>query len=177
MTRSMLMALSRSGRLRVTTVVWGCGVSTSTSSDTESPDGMARPYPAKVEHVLVMALDLERFVGAQGGPPFTARDAVNEAMIRHWCDAVGDANPIYTDPEAAASSRHGGIVAPPTMLQAWTMRGLNPPPRKPGPQSELMAELDAAGFTSVVATNCDQEYERYLRPGDVLTATEVIESV
>ena len=124
-----------------------------------------------------MTLDLERFVGAQGGPPFTARDAVNEAMIRHWCDAVGDANPIYTDPEAAAGSRHGGIVAPPTMLQAWTMRGLNPPPPKPGPQAELMAELDAAGFTSVVATNCDQEYERYLRPGDLLTATEVIESV
>ena len=124
-----------------------------------------------------MALDLERFVGAPAGPPFTARHAVNEAMILHWCDAIGDTNPIYTDPDAAAQSRHGGIVAPPTMLQAWTMKGLNPPPREPGAQAELMKALEVAGYTSVVATNCDQEYERYLRPGDLLTATEVIESV
>ena len=124
-----------------------------------------------------MGLDLERFVGAAVGPPFTARDAVNEAMIRHWCDAIGDANPIYTDPEAAAASRHGGIVAPPTMLQAWTMVGLNPPPREAGVQVEMMKALDEAGFTSVVATNCDQEYERYLRPGDLLTANGVIESI
>ena len=124
-----------------------------------------------------MGLDLERFVGAPIAPPFTARDAVNQAMIRHWCDAIGDANPIYTDPDAAAQSRHGGIVAPPTMLQAWTMVGLNAPPREPGGQVEMMKALDEAGYTSVVATNCDQEYVRYLRPGDLLTATGVIESI
>ena len=56
------------------------------------------------------------------GPP--ARDPVNQPMIRHWCDAVSDMNPVYTDEEAAAASLHGGIVAPPTMLQAWGMRGL-----------------------------------------------------
>ena len=123
-----------------------------------------------------MSLDLERFVG-QGGAPFVARDAVNQAMIRHWTDAIGDANPVYTDPDAAAASVHRSVVAPPTMLQAWTMRGLNPPPQEPGPFTELLETLNHAGFTSVVATNCDQEYVRYLRPGDVLTATETIESV
>ena len=45
-------------------------------------------------------------------------------MIRHWCDAMGDRNPVYTDAEAAANSVHKGIVAPPTMLQAWTLRGI-----------------------------------------------------
>ena len=46
-------------------------------------------------------------------------DPVNAAMIRHWCEAVGDQNPVYTDPEQAARTVHGGIVAPPTMLGAW----------------------------------------------------------
>jgi acyl dehydratase len=53
-----------------------------------------------------------------------ARDPVNGAMIRHWCDAMTDANPVYTDPDAAAKSIHRGIVAPPAMLNAWSMPGL-----------------------------------------------------
>ncbi|MBV9412459.1 MAG: bifunctional MaoC family dehydratase/OB-fold nucleic acid binding domain-containing protein [Acidimicrobiia bacterium] len=121
---------------------------------------------------------LRGLVGRPSGPPFKAWDAVNQAMIRHWCDAVGDTNPIYTDPNAAASSVHGQIVAPPTMLQAWTMKGLVPPEGESGgAQSELMGLLDSAGFTSVVATNCDQEYSRYLHIGDVLTTESVIEDV
>jgi len=121
---------------------------------------------------------LRGLVGRPSGPPFKAWDAVNQAMIRHWCDAVGDTNPVYTDPAAAAASVHGQIVAPPTMLQAWTMKGLVPPPSEGGgAQDELMGLLDSAGFTSVVATNCDQEYERYLHIGDELTAESVIEDV
>jgi hypothetical protein len=34
------------------------------------------------------------------------------------------------------------------------------------PLSQAMAMLDAAGFTSVLGTNCDQTYERYLRVGE-----------
>src|SRR5437870_13203496 len=98
------------------------------------------------------------FVGRSSGAPFKAWDAVNQAMIRHWCDAVGDRNPVYTDSVAAAASVHGQIVAPPTMLQAWTMKGLVPPPSEgTGALDELYRLLDAAGFTSVVATNCEQE--------------------
>jgi uncharacterized OB-fold protein/acyl dehydratase len=124
-----------------------------------------------------MALDLQRFVGQVSGEPMPARDAVNQAMIRQWCDAIGDHNPIYTDPEAAARSVHGGIVAPPTMLQAWTMRGLNPPPSGQGVFAELLAELDGAGYTSTVATNSEQEYARYLHIGDEITMTQTIEAV
>jgi uncharacterized protein len=121
---------------------------------------------------------LRGLVGKPAGPPFSAWDAVNQPMIRHWCDAVGDTNSIYTDPAAAAASVHGQIVAPPTMLQAWTMKGLVPPTSEGGgAQAELMALLDSAGFTSVVATNCEQEYARYLHLGDELTAEQVIEDV
>ena len=121
---------------------------------------------------------LRSLVGRPSGAPMAAWDAVNQPMIRHWCDAVGDTNPVYTDPAAAAASVHGQIVAPPTMLQAWTMKGLVPPPFEGGgAQDELFGLLDEAGFTSVVATNCDQEYERYLHIGDELTGESVIEDV
>ena len=69
--------------------------------------------------------------------PLVARDPVNQPMIRHWCDAVGDRNPCYTDPAFAAKSVHGGIVAPPTMLQAWTMPGLAPPESLGARRSDL----------------------------------------
>src|SRR5437868_9091230 len=121
---------------------------------------------------------LRALVGRPSGAPFRAWDAVNQPMIRHWCDAVGDRNPVYTDPAAAAASVHGQIVAPPTMLQAWTMKGLVPPPSEGASASdELYRLLDGAGFTSVVATNCDQEYERYLRLSDLISAESVIEDV
>jgi uncharacterized OB-fold protein/acyl dehydratase len=114
-----------------------------------------------------------REVGAEVGP-----DPVNQPMIRHWVEAIGDDNPVYTDADAAAASVHGGIVAPPVMLQAWVMRGLRPRASQGGnPRDELMRLLERAGFTSVVATNCEQEYHRYVRPGDRLSATSTIDSV
>jgi len=123
---------------------------------------------------------LDAFLGVEA-EPLQARDPVNQPMIRHWCDAVGDRNPVYTDPEFAKQSVFGGIVAPPTMLQAWTMPGLAPPPARssasPHPLRAVLDLLDAAGYTSVVATNCRQEYRRALVPGDRLQVTTRIEKV
>jgi uncharacterized OB-fold protein/acyl dehydratase len=124
---------------------------------------------------------LRELEGKPMGEPWIAPDPVNEPMIRHWCDAVDDRNPVYTDPEFAARSVHGGIVAPPTMLQAWTMPGLLRKELREAMNRRrlggVFALLDAAGFSSVVATNCAQEYVRYLRPGDRLTSETVIEAV
>ena len=123
---------------------------------------------------------LRKFEGTRSGEPSVARDAVNPAMIRHWCDAIDDRNPVYTDPDFAQGSLHEGIVAPPTMLQAWTMPGLLPVEQREarsGGRGGMMQLLDGAGFTSVVATNCTQEYKRYLRPGDLLSVTQEIESI
>ena len=53
--------------------------------------------------------------------PSVAPDPVNQPMIRHWAAAFEDRNPVYTDPDLAAKTRFGGIVAPPLMLQTWTM--------------------------------------------------------
>jgi 3-oxo-4,17-pregnadiene-20-carboxyl-CoA hydratase alpha subunit len=121
---------------------------------------------------------LKKFEGREVGAPERGADAVNQPMIRHWVEAVGDENPIYVDPEAAATSVHGQVVAPPVMLQAWVMRGVRPRPSSGGnARDELMQLLDDAGFSSVVATNCEQEYHRYLHLGDHLSTTTTIESV
>ena len=124
------------------------------------------------------AARLKEFEGKEAGEPEQGADPVNQPMIRHWVEAVGDDNPVYTDAEAAAQSVHGEIVAPPVMLQAWVMRGVRPRPTDGGnARDELMTLLDDAGFTSVVATNCEQEYHRYLHLGDHLSTTTIIESV
>jgi hypothetical protein len=118
------------------------------------------------------------------GQPSAGPDPVNQPMIRHWAAAFEDANPVYTDPDAAAASRFGGIVAPPLMLQSWTMptpviagiaeRGGSPVPTgDAGP----LAALDEAGYVATLATDSTFEVERYLRLGEVVLSSTVIESV
>ena len=106
-----------------------------------------------------------------------ARDPVNLPMINNWVEAIGDANPVYTDAEFAARSVHGSLVAPPAMIQVWTMRGLHPRRDRDDPLGLMIAALDRAGFTSVVATNCEQEYHRYLKHGEQVAVRASLESV
>jgi acyl dehydratase len=54
-------------------------------------------------------------------PVAVGPDPVNQPMIRHWAAAFEDHNPVYTNPAAAAASRFGAIVAPPRILQTWTL--------------------------------------------------------
>jgi len=121
--------------------------------------------------------ELKAFEGQEAGPPLVGPDPVNQPMIRHWCEAMGDELPVYTDEAAAAASVHHGIIAPPTMLQAWTMVGMRRPSGAGNKYTEVLALLERHGFTSVVATNCEQEYHRELRPGDHISVTTVIEHV
>jgi len=94
--------------------------------------------------------------------PRLARDPVNLPMARNWLEAMGDDNPGYTE------------LAPPAMVQVWTMGGRRPPD---DPLGAMMAVLDEAGFTSVVATNSDQTYHRYLRYGEQVAVTSRLEDV
>ncbi|MGW1034848.1 OB-fold domain-containing protein [Streptomyces antibioticus] len=111
---------------------------------------------------------LKEYEGRPSTVAGSGRDPVNAPMIRHWCEVMGDTNPAYTGPDA---------IAPPTMLQAWIMAGLSPHTGRARPYEELLALLEEAGCTSIVATDCEQEYLRPLRPGDEVTYDSVIESV
>ncbi len=117
-------------------------------------------------------------IAAQGeSTPRLARDPVNQAMVNNWVEALGDDNPVYTDVSFAASSVHKGLVAPPAMAQVWTMNGLHGVRADDDPLGAMMTVLDEAGFTSVVATNSEQTYHRYLRPGEHVSAATRLESV
>lgn len=124
---------------------------------------------------------LEACIGIVVGP-ILSWDPVNQPMIRHWCDAMGDANPIYTDPDAAAAGPYGEIIAPPTMIQAWTMVGYtgNGPAGSKGLPADADSHFDLlteGGYISVVAVNCDQEYLQPLKLGDEIYVTMRLESV
>src|ERR1700682_912362 len=86
--------------------------------------------------------------------PFNrAPDAVNAAMIRHWCDVMDDRNPIYTDTTYAERSVFGGIVAPPAMMDVWDNPGLRAVRDPNNPQAAALTVLESEGFTSTVAVN------------------------
>ena len=77
----------------------------------------------------------------------------------------------------AATSEYGGVVAPPAMLEVWTMGRFRADGSTDTGQLLGMELLNAAGFTAVVATNLEQEYLRYLRPGDLITQRVFLEDV
>jgi acyl dehydratase len=129
-----------------------------------------------------MSDDLRDELLARVGKPLDSRgtlyapDPVNAPMIRHWVDALDDRNPAYEDgPDQ---------VAPPAMLQTWTMprptiAGIRERGGAPGeldPDSPLPM-LAAAGFTGTLATNTVLRFDRYLRPGDVVSCDAVLAAV
>lgn len=139
-------------------------------------DGQPQPQPQPAYEERLQA-----FTGRELRAPAPAQDPVNQPMIRHWAEAMGDTNPVYTDAEAARASGREGVVAPASMVQAWTMRGYaaTAAPRPGGPDGfdELVALLDEGGYTSVVATDSEFTFLRELTPGDHVAVRESVESV
>jgi uncharacterized protein len=129
---------------------------------------------------------LEGYIGkpVSGTATTTAPDPVNVPMIRHWAAAFEDRNPVYTDPEAAAASAFGAIVAPPMMLQTWTMATpiITGIAERGGSNGEvgaagILTAFEEAGFAGTLASNSEFEIERYLHPGDLVRASTVVESI
>jgi uncharacterized OB-fold protein/acyl dehydratase len=118
-------------------------------------------------------------VKAEGkSKPRAGRHPVNQPMIDHWTDALGDKNAIYSDESAAKAAGHPGVVAPPAMIQVWTMMGLGGARPDDDPLGKILELFDDAGYIGVVATNCEQTYHRYLRPGEeVSVAAELTDVV
>lgn len=109
--------------------------------------------------------------------PRVGRHPVNQPMIDHWLDALGDKNPIYVDEAAAKDAGHPGTVAPPAMIQVWTMMGLGGVRPDDDPLGKIITLFDEAGYIGVVATNCEQTYHRYLRPGEEVSVSAELTDV
>jgi uncharacterized OB-fold protein len=103
-----------------------------------------------------------RIVSADDSQLRAARDPVNLPMIRNWIEAIDPDGPDDQD------------TAPPSMIQVWTMPGLHGIRADDDPLGQMSNLLDEAGYTSVVATNCDQEYHRYLKIGEQLSVRSAL---
>jgi acyl dehydratase len=106
---------------------------------------------------------------------YKAEAPVSEWAIQAWCRAMGDANPVYRDREAAKRHGRGDLLAPPVMMHSFTFSGgddenglLNVFRRK------LAAEY---GINSVVAGGYEQEFLVPIRLGDLLTREVRFESI
>lgn len=113
--------------------------------------------------------------------------AVEASHIMMFARSIGDPNPIYHDAEQAADTEPGGIIAPPTFVQAgaqfdpdyrlrpkigepWMGSGRDATgikPKEPGAADDQPTGMGARGL------HAEQhfQYHRHLRPGDVLSAT------
>ncbi|MGV8871282.1 MAG: OB-fold domain-containing protein [Rhodococcus sp. (in: high G+C Gram-positive bacteria)] len=94
------------------------------------------------------------------------RDPINLPMINNWIEALGFEPRSPTDRPVPAG-----------MIQVWTMAGLHGGRAPDDPLGAMMGVLGDAGYTSVVATDCNQTYHRQLLPGDELAVTTELESV
>lgn len=127
------------------------------------------------------------------------RFPVEYGHVLMFARSIGDTNPIYSDPDYAADTEVGGIIAPPTFVQASAQfdpdYGLRPHPDRPwhgsGKEaSGLMRRREGAdegsgsgggggrsggggggGGGSGLHAEQHYEYHRPLRVGDVLTST------
>ncbi len=126
---------------------------------------------------------LAAFVGRVINEKTPGADPVNVPMIRHWVEALDVANPVHLDADAARETGRDDVVAPASMIQAWTMRGYAKtvrPPVEAGSGAgfaELVDLLAEGGYTSVVATDSEFDFVREVVPGDEITVEEVVDAI
>ncbi|TDC12632.1 MaoC family dehydratase [Streptomyces sp. 8K308] len=111
-----------------------------------------------------MPLD-ESFVG-RSYPP-TAPYEVGREKIREFAEAIGDANPAYTDPEAARALGHPDVIAPPTFVFSITFAAA---------QTVIQDPQLGLDYSRVVHGDQKFAYARPVRAGDRLSVTSVIEA-
>lgn len=102
--------------------------------------------------------------------------------------SIGDPNPVYSDPDSEEAKAVGGVIAPPTFVQAsaqfdpdyflrpkigepWFGSGRDATGTPPKPASEGEEKSSGGGGGGGLHAEQHYEYHRPLRAGDVLTAT------
>jgi len=99
---------------------------------------------------------------------------VEFSHILMFARSIGDENPAYTDPTSAAAKEFGGVLAPPTFVQASAQFDADYPlrPKLGEPWFGSGAEPSGATIESTGRLHAEQHYE-YHRP---LVAGEVLRS-
>ena len=91
---------------------------------------------------------------------------VSRVKIREFADAIGDANPIYRDREAAKAAGHPDVIAPPTFPIVISLGG-----------AALTDPALGLNYAMVVHGQQRFEYTRPLRAGDVVVCESSITDI
>jgi len=110
--------------------------------------------------------EIRKYIGTEGEPVVYSIDA---GAIKFFADALMDPDPLYFDEDYAKTTKHGGIIAPPTFYGgATSLRNL-----KAGDQRTMTSAHFPVppGWAGV---NAGDEFELFtpVRPGDTLTSRE-----
>lgn len=102
---------------------------------------------------------------------YESPEEIGLAGIRYFALATGDDNPLYHDAAYARESRHGGIIAPPTLI-VETNQFVRRPPGPDGYAGHAW-ELPLQDTVFMRGGN-DYELFQPVVPGDRITATWTI---
>ncbi len=93
--------------------------------------------------------------------PASAPYEVSRVKIAEFANAIGDANPIFRDADAARAAGHADVIAPPTFAIVISMAGSGAALADPGL---------GLNYAMVVHGEERFEYARPIMAGDVVTA-------
>jgi acyl dehydratase len=89
---------------------------------------------------------------------------VTSAMLADFCAAVGETNPLYTDPESAKTGPHGGLVAPPSLAAIF------------GDGENIFRHFPELDTRRLLA-GIDVEFLAPIRPGDSITTVSRVKEI
>lgn len=116
----------------------------------------------------LQSLDLQSLTGMRLGP-YRSFNPVSRVQIWQWCSAMGDRNPLYCSDDYRQDAGHARAVAPPAMMQMWSMRDVNmeyAPGSTDAPPYQVFDTLAEHGFPGNVAVSYDISFHRLLEEGD-----------
>jgi acyl dehydratase len=119
--------------------------------------------------VSLLTDEIRGLVGTTRG--YTAPEPFGAAAGRYFGLAIGDDNPLYSDPEFARAQGLPGVTAPPTLI-CETNQYAGLPIAEDG-YAGHMWEIEVPGTRTVRGGN-SYTFHRRLRPEDVVTATWTI---
>ncbi len=113
---------------------------------------------------------LNKLVGVRLGP-YLSYNPVSRTQVWQWCSAMGDRNPLFLDDDYRATTEFSGtaVVAPPAMMQMWTMRDINMKYCEGSTEDEpfqIIYALEDLGYVGNVAVSYEITFHHYLVDGD-----------
>ena len=127
---------------------------------TESDTAQAEQYGVLTDEAIARSRLRLGVPQQQLNPPHNYEVTADGA--RHFAYGYGDDNPLYCDPEYAAGTRWGSLIAPPNFL--YTM-GEDAAP-KPDPETKALLKGDPFGGLGSYQAVMDFEWWRPLQLGD-----------